>query len=89
MKTKHGEYEIRPITFGDRRELHRLEMKVYWDENIDKDSYFDLLNWVMTKAFDNPEESLKDLDDAKIDEVLNEIYYHYKGLDQKKKLKSK
>ena len=49
IKTPHGEFEIRPITFGERRELHRLEMKVFWDDEIERDAYFDLLNWCMTK----------------------------------------
>jgi hypothetical protein len=88
IKTPHGEFDIRPITFGERRELHRLEMKVFWNEEIERDAYFDLLNWCMDKAFQNPEEILKALDDAQIDEVLNEVYLEYKGLTKKKKLKS-
>lgn len=88
IKTPHGEFDIRPITFGERRELHRLEMKVFWNEEIERDAYFDLLNWCMDKAFQNPEEILKALDDAQIDEVLNEVYLEYKGLSNKKKLKS-
>ena len=88
IKTPHGEFDIRPITFGERRELHRLEMKVFWDDEIERDAYFDLLNWCMEKAFQNPEETLKALDDAQIDEVLNAVYAEYKGLSKKKKLKS-
>jgi len=42
----------------------------------------------MKKAFQNPEETLKDLDDAQIDEVLNDVYLEYKGLSKKKKPKS-
>ena len=87
VKTKHGEFNVRPITFGERRELHRLEMKVYWDESIDRDAYFELITWVMNKAFENPEASLKELDDAQIDEVLNDIYIHYKGISKKKNSK--
>ena len=88
IKTPHGEFDIRPITFGERRELHRLEMKVFWDEEIERDAYFDLLSWCMDKAFQNPEEILKDLDDAQIDEVLNAVYLEYKGLTKKKTHKS-
>ena len=83
VKTKHGTFEVRSITFGERRELHRLEMKAYRDESLDLDGYFLLLDWITKKAFTNPEESLKDLDDAQIDEVLNDIYVHYKGLSKK------
>ena len=84
VKTDHGDFDIRPISFADRRELHRLEMKVYWDEKIDQDAYFNLLNWVMEKAFEDPEEKLKDLDDGQIDEILNKFYFHYKCISEKK-----
>tara|TARA_R100000329_G_scaffold127716_1_gene106430 strand:+ start:515 stop:781 length:267 start_codon:yes stop_codon:yes gene_type:complete len=87
VKTKHGTFEVRPITFGERRELHRLEMKAYQDNTLDPDGYFGLLNWVMKKAFINPEEKLQKFDDAEIDEILNEIYLHYKGLSKKKNSK--
>ena len=87
IKTKHGEFEVRPINFAERRELHRLEMKVYWDDKIDQDGYFDLLNWVMNKAFEDPEKMLKDYEDGKVDEILNDIYFHYKGLSKKKNSK--
>jgi len=88
IKTPHGEFDIRPITFGERRELHRLEMKVFWNDEIERDAYFDLLNWCMDKAFQDPEKTLKDLDDAQIDEVLNAVYLEYKGLTKKKTPKS-
>jgi hypothetical protein len=87
IKTPHGEFEIRPITFGERRELHRLEMKVFWDDEIERDAYFELLNWCMDKAFKDPEETLKKLNDSQIDEVLNDVYLEYKGLSKKKKSK--
>ena len=87
VKTKHGDFDVRPITFGERRELHRLEMYLYEGENINKEAYFNLLDWVMNKAFVDPEKSLEKLDDAAIDEVLNEIYIYYKELSQKKILK--
>ena len=42
----------------------------------------------MEKAFENPEETFKKLDDGQIDEVLNDVYLHYKGLVKKKTSKS-
>lgn len=83
MKTKHGEFDIRPITFGERREIHKLEMKVYWEDKIEREAYFELLDFVMHKAFEDPEAALKDLDDAQIDELLNEIYFEYKNISKK------
>ena len=39
IKTKHGEFEIRPITFGERRELHRINAKTFWDGKVDPENY--------------------------------------------------
>ena len=41
----------------------------------------------MHKAFEDPEAALKDLDDAQIDELLNEIYFEYKNISKKKATK--
>ncbi|HSG32299.1 MAG TPA: hypothetical protein VLB82_12240 [Thermodesulfobacteriota bacterium] len=84
VKTKQGEFEVRPINFKDRRELHRKEIKVYWDEKLDTDSYYELLDWVMNKAFANPEEILGKFKDEEVDEILGKIYQEYKGISKKK-----
>lgn len=89
VKTKHGEFNVRPITFGERRELHRLEMRVFDDDGVmNKEEYFNLLDWCMNKAFETPEKTLENFDDAQIDEVLNEVYMNYKNISQKKTGKS-
>ena len=40
VKTKKGEFEVQPINFKDRRELHRKEIRVYWDNKLDTDAYY-------------------------------------------------
>ena len=74
VKTKKGEFEVEPINFKDRRELHRKEIKVYWDNKLDTDAYYELLDWVMNKAFKNPEEALGKFKDEETDEILAAIY---------------
>ena len=87
VKTKHGTFEVRSITFGERRELHRIELKANKDGTIDPDGYFNLLEFVMNKAFEKPAKTLEKFDDNEVDEILNDIYMHYKGLSKKKNLK--
>ena len=84
IKTPHGSFEVRELTFKDRRELHRLEVKTFKSEEIDIEKYYDVLEWVMVFAFKNPEKALGKLDDNAIDEVLSIVYQEYKGINKKK-----
>lgn len=86
VKTEHGTFECRDLTFKDRRELHRLEVQAVDNEGkFQQDKYYDVIEWVMDFAFDNPEEHLSELSDVEIDIVLTEIYSAYKQPPKKKK----
>jgi|TARA_R100000084_G_scaffold24562_1_gene8772 hypothetical protein len=85
VKTKHGDFECRDLTFKDRRELHRLEVSaVSADGTVDSGKFYNVLEWVMNFAFENAEASLKNLDDNEIDIVLMDIYNQYKVPNKKK-----
>jgi hypothetical protein len=84
VKTPHGDFKVRELSFKDRRELHRLEVKTFKGEELDIEKYYDVLEWVMTFAFEDPEKILGKLDDNAIDEILSEIYSEYKGMNKKK-----
>ena len=40
VKTPHGDFEIRELSFKDRRELHRLEVKSFKDGELDIEKYY-------------------------------------------------
>jgi len=85
VKTKHGEFECRELTFKDRRKLHRLEVTTLGaDGKINLEKYYDVMEFVMTYAFSNPEAELGHLDDTEIDTVLSEVYNRYKNPPKKK-----
>jgi hypothetical protein len=85
VKTQHGDFECRELTFKKRRELHRLEIGALGaDGQINLDKYYDVMEFIMSYAFVNAEESLGHLDDAEIDTVLSEIYTRYKNPPKKK-----
>ena len=84
IKTDHGTFECRELTFKDRRELHQLEVDCVIDEKVNMQQFLKVLDWVMEFAFDNPEETLGHLDANSIDEVLMAIYNSYKEPSKKK-----
>ena len=84
IKTEHGTFECRELTFKDRRELHRIEVSCIKDGNIDMEKFIVVLDWVMQFAFDDPEAILGKLDDNQIDQVLIAIYNGYKEPSKKK-----
>ena len=85
VKTKHGKFECRELTFKDRRKLHRLEVTTLdADGSINLDKYYDVLEFIMRFAFADPEAALGHLGDTEIDTVLSEIYTRYKNPPKKK-----
>jgi|14_taG_2_1085336.scaffolds.fasta_scaffold146403_1 hypothetical protein len=89
VKTKHGEFEIKPLTFSERRQLHKLEIDAAnIGGDMDFGKYVELIDWVLKKALLTPEQKLEGLDDNEIDDVGSEIYQHYKNSSKKKTKKS-
>jgi hypothetical protein len=84
IKTPHGQFTVRDLTFKDRRDLHKLEVKSFKGTEIDIEKYYDVLEWCMNFAFEDPEKELGKFDDNQIDEILSTIYSEYKGLNKKK-----
>tara|TARA_B100000900_G_scaffold400446_1_gene404063 strand:+ start:38 stop:322 length:285 start_codon:yes stop_codon:yes gene_type:complete len=90
IKTKHGEFDLKPLSFKDRRTLHRMEIDA---ANIDGDKmdfgkYVEMIDWIIMKTIVNAEITLKDYDDNEIDEIGAEIYTQIKNTNKKKTKKS-
>tara|TARA_R110000824_G_scaffold51145_1_gene142913 strand:- start:338 stop:601 length:264 start_codon:yes stop_codon:yes gene_type:complete len=85
VKTDHGSFDVRDLTFKDRRELHKLEVNsVDSNSDIKINNFLVVLDWIMEFAFEKPEEALGKFNDAVIDEVLIAIYNAYKEPSKKK-----
>tara|TARA_R100000655_G_scaffold91808_1_gene132673 strand:- start:11 stop:283 length:273 start_codon:yes stop_codon:yes gene_type:complete len=87
LKTDHGEFEIRDLTFADRRKLHRIEVAAVdlKSGEMNSNKFYDMLEWIMDFAFDKPEELFAKMDDTQIDEILIAAYNQYKAGVSKKK----
>jgi|TARA_S200002703_G_scaffold61912_2_gene53802 hypothetical protein len=89
VKTKHGEFDVKPLSFKERRELHKLEIQAAnIDGEMDFGKYIEMIDWILRKALINPEQKLEGLDDNQIDDVGSELYTFYKNSNKKKTKKS-
>ena len=85
VKTDHGNFSVKPITFKGRRDLHRKEINALDNKGGVKTSeFYNVLEWVQEYAFEDPEKELGKLDDNAIDEVLMAIYNRFKEPNVKK-----
>lgn len=86
ITTDHGSFEIRDITFAQRRDLHRVEIRVaQGSDEINPESFYELLEFVREMAFGDEEKVFEKLDDNQIDAVLLAAYNKYReGVSKKK-----
>lgn len=82
IKTKHGNFDVNEITYGEQRNLHRYELRSMDIETgkLDVDCWCDLLDHVSELAFGSQEKAQKQLchlEQAQIDLVLTEIQQFY------------
>jgi|TARA_R100000482_G_C5075807_1_gene123597 hypothetical protein len=87
LTVQEKEYKIKEINWKQSRHLHHLHTQAYFassisdgkvdDLKIDFDKFYEAMEYAIDVAFDNPEESLKDLNHAQIDEVGQRILTEY------------
>ena len=73
VKALGEEYQVKDITYKERRELHRLNAKAFWDGKINPDNYYDVLEKVAEIA-GLTEKDFKSLSMVEGDQVLQEVF---------------
>jgi len=81
IKALGKEYNIKDITYKERRELHRLNAKAFWDGKVEPESYYDILEKVGEVSGLN-ESDFKGLSMVEIDQVLQEVFTAYMGISK-------
>ena len=81
VKALGKEWEVDDCTYKQRRELHALNAKVWWDGQ-DVDAYYKLLEKVSNIA-GLGEDDFKDMSMTEIDQVLQAIFIDYLSLSKK------
>ena len=81
VKALGEEYQVKDITYKERRDLHRLNAKAFWDGKINPDNYYDVLEKV-AEISGLGEKDFKDLSMVEIDQVLQEVFTQYMVLEK-------
>ena len=81
LKALGEEYQVKDITYKERRDLHRLNAKAFWDGKINPDNYYDVLEKV-AEISGLGEKDFKELSMVEIDQVLQEVFTQYMGLEK-------
>ena len=76
------EWNVNDCTYKQRRELHALNAKVWWEGKQDVGAYYDLLDKVSEIA-GLGENDFEDMRMSDIDIVLQTIFIDYLGLSKK------
>jgi len=84
VKVGKKDWDVNDCTYAERRELHKLNAKVWWEGKMDVESYYEVLERVGTIA-GLGENDFKDMDMAKVDEVLQAVFLEYLGIEPAKK----
>jgi len=80
-----GEIEVKDITYGQARELHRANAKAFWgkaENEVDPDKYYDLLEKVLELS-GLGEKELSEFSMVQVDVILQQTLMEYTGLNVK------
>lgn len=81
VKALGKEYQVKDITYKERRDLHRLNAKAFWDGKVNPDNYYDVLEKV-AEISGLGEDDFKSLSMTEIDQILQEVFTQYMGLEK-------
>lgn len=76
------EWEVKSITYRQKRELWQLSLNAFKDEMQDQDDYFKLINKV-EEVSGLVEKDFGKLSMGQIDLLLQQIFTQYMGLEKK------
>ena len=82
-----GEFDIKDISYGQARELHRINAKVFWGggddaTQVNPDEYYDLLE--KTRELSGlSDKELKKFSMVQVDVILQAVLMEYTGLNTK------
>ena len=81
VKALGKEFQVKDISYKERRNLHRVNAKAFWDGKIDPESYYDVLEKV-AEISELDEKDFKGLSMVEVDQVLQQVFTGYMGLEK-------
>ena len=84
VKVGKKEWDVNDCTYAERRELHKLNAKVWWDGKMEVELYYNVLEKVGEIA-GLGENDFKDMGMPEVDSILQAVFLEYLGLVPSKK----
>lgn len=89
VKALNKEWQVKDITFADKRNLHTLNSLCFENQKINQEKYYEMLETVRNMAgygtgTDN-EKKLEKLSKVQVDTILQTFLMEYLGLNSAKK----
>ena len=86
MKIELGKrnFDIKDISYKERRELYIVNVKAFWKNEVDPDKYYEVLEKCAEISGLN-DKDLEGLSMPEIDQLLQKILSAYLGLEKKPK----
>ncbi len=84
VKVNKKDWDVKDCTYGQRRELHKMNAKVWWDGQMDVESYYNVLEKVGEIA-GLGENDFTGMDMPEVDAVLQAVFLEYLGIEPSKK----
>tara|TARA_R100000808_G_C2082639_1_gene105969 strand:+ start:363 stop:629 length:267 start_codon:yes stop_codon:yes gene_type:complete len=81
IKALKKDWEIKDVSYKDRRELYQLNVKAFWDGKVDPDPYYEVLEKVFELS-GLTEKDVEDLPMPEVDQLLQAILGAYLGLEK-------
>jgi len=74
-------WEIKDVAYADRRKIYQLNVKAFWDGEVNPDKYYEVLEeaWQLSGL---GESDVKDLSMPEVDQLLQAILSAYLGLEK-------
>jgi hypothetical protein len=82
VKVLKKEWTIKDISYKQRRELYELNVKAFWQGEVDPENYYTVLNKTSELAGLEDKE-LDKLSMPEVDQLLQAILTSYLGLEKK------
>lgn len=81
VEALNKDWEIKDISYGERRRLYQLNVKAFWKGEVEPDTYYEVLG----EAFELSglkESEVKDLPMPEVDQLLQAVLSAYLGLEK-------
>ena len=75
-------FNVKDISYKDRRELYIINVKAFWGDKVDPDKYYEVLEKV-SELSGLKETDIDGLSMPEIDQLLQKVLSAYLGLEKK------